>query len=75
MLLAISILLLWFCYAVLMPEVRSALAHLPALPSVLPVIGTDGSVGIILASTSYASADPLEQHWGLRRVANCGEGG
>lgn len=75
MLLAISILLLWFCYAVLMPETRKVLAHLPTLPTILPVIGSDGSVGIVLASTSYASADPLAQHWGLRRVANCGEGG
>ena len=75
MLLAISILLLWFCYAVLMPEVRSALAHLPTLPTILPVTSPNGPVGIVLASTPYASADPLEQHWGLRRVANCDEGG
>lgn len=74
MLLAISLVLLWFCYAVLMPEVCSALAHLPTLP-ILPVTAPNGPVGIALASTPYASADPLKQHWGLRRVANCDEGG
>ncbi len=74
MLLAISILLLWFCYAVLMPEVRSALAHMPTLLT-LPSVGCDSFVGTVLVSTTYASADPLAQHWGLRRVANCDEGG
>lgn len=73
MLLATITLLMWFFYAVLMPEVRNALAHLLTSPT-LPPIGSEGFSGIVLVSATYASADPLAQHWGLRRVANCGGG-